>query len=435
MSEVEGIGPGAGCGARGLLRGTLLFGALSVLLGAGIFIATLDVHPVVRDRGRYVNLPDGVYYMVLAREFWGDGDRGVYRLETQKAALSRLFGRPMERSLPANVFPPAFLVLLPFALIENFDVAYCAWVGVSLAALIGAAAVLRRAGAGPARADATRWAALGCVLVSAAMGDAILCAQTTIIQLACLILLLARCRAGWSDGLVCAGISAGSLIVLAMKPQFLAIGVGLLLIERRYREVVFGIIVVLFVTAILGARIGVDWVREYGSTLQLYQGAAVADVYGGAFARERMNIFGVAFSGILGMRGAAMGSWCLMGVGFCGSVMSGVFRRRDVGAGSVASRAQKAMMASYLLFSPHSGRYEEIMAGFVVAADIAGTGRHGGRHRALGLLLALGVALLVNRAALGWLPQDPLAWWVLKAVVLTGFVVGDRWFAGGKRRE
>lgn len=410
-------------GRRAWMGGWLRFVGLGLLFGAGVFCAIRDIRPVVRDRGDHVNLPDGAYYMILAREFWFGVRRDLYRPDTQMAVLSERFGRPIERSMPANVLPAAFLVMLPFATIRNLDLAYCAWIGVSLASLACALASLWRV-AGRGRGGPLAWVGLAVTLVSCAMGESILGAQTTILHLACLVFLLSHARGPRPADVPSACLAAGALFALAMKPQYLALGIGLLLIERRWREVAFGAALILAITLLIGSRMGDHWVQDYVATLRLYRGEGVGEVYRGAFAPAEMNIFAKAFAGVLGERAAAAGSWVAMAAGVGLSVIWGVSRPRAPGAAAApdsARAAHQTMMAAYLLFSPHSGPYEELMTAFLVAAAIAAPP---GRPipRVVSLSQCLGLAIVVNRPALPMLPLHPIGWWVLKALVLISFV-------------
>lgn len=417
---------GAAAGRRAWMGGWLGFFGLSLLFGAGVFCAIRDIRPVVRDRGDHVNLPDGAYYMILAREFWFGERRDLYRPDTQMAVLSDQFGRPIERSMPANVLPAAFLVMLPFATIRNLDLAYCAWIGGSLASLACALALLWRAAG---RGAPLAWAGLAVTLVSCAMGESILGAQTTILHLACLVFLLAHARGPRPADVASTSLAAGALFALAMKPQYLALGIGLLLIERRWREVVFGAVLILAITHLIGSRMGEHWLQDYVATLRLYRGQGIGEVYRGAFAPAEMNIFAKAFSCALGERAAAAVSWMAMAAGVGLSVIWGASRPRAPGAPAPpdsARAAHQTMMAAYLLFSPHSGPYEELMTAFLVAAAIAAPPGHPVPRRAL-LAHSLGLAMVVNRPALPMLPLHPIGWWLLKALVLTSFVWTRPW--------
>jgi hypothetical protein len=367
---------------------------------------------------------DFAYYANLTRAFWAGEADNPYAADTLIRVFGELAGRPTEQAMPVGVAPSAFLLWWPFGELAARDLglAHAAWVGVSVAAAVAALAGFSRDGRGrlpPAAGLFLLAAGLSVTgYQTAALG------QITPVAVAALVLLWRpasrRAPDGWAD----AAAVAGLLLVLAIKPTYLLLGLVSLGVQRRWRAGAVGLAVVVAVNLAVLATMAPGALADLRAALAIYSTGRVPPHFADTFVPATMASFTSAFGPLLGVPASFLVARVLGGAGLlavAGLVAWGRLPPPTLFAAAVGV---------VLLCSPYLGAYEDLLllavVGVLVRADAGFP-----RPTAVGWLLVLTAAVLFyNRPAV--LPGvPPLVPWLLKLVMVAGLVRVSRRPAGG----
>jgi hypothetical protein len=145
----------------------------------------------------------------------------------------------------------------------------------------------------------------------------------------------------------------------SMKPPYLVIGFGSLLVYGRWGEVAraTGILVLVLVT--MTPMMTAGWPEAYLHMLQMYGGGNFPDVYNWAVVPLTMNILRSAISGLTGDRIAVVGSSIISMLVFSGIFIFSLAKARL--AFRLRPKLVAGLIACCLLFAPYMGAYEDML--------------------------------------------------------------------------
>ncbi len=307
-----------------------------------------------------LHLGDFACYQQVAREFWFEGHPRVYRLEDQLRVLARMYGAPVEQTMPIGAWPTFLFVLLPFSAIgiASAELAYGAWMGSALFMLGWMLARVRMVMLlrGPAL-----FLLLVVVLASDAFLRAVLLGQTSVGACALILWLYDRIRVDPTERPVHVRAAALALLLLSFKPPYLVIAAAILLSFRRWRSLAASLALVGVVTAALSLRLGVVWLSDYLVMMGNFSGATVIPEYRSAIATATMNVFRYSFQDMLGShvaRIASLAFLCASGLAWLGTFLFSLRHRTDERYSHALACAVLVIMLS---LAPYSGAYEDLL--------------------------------------------------------------------------
>jgi hypothetical protein len=211
--------------------------------------------------------------------------------------------------------------------------------------------------------------------------------------------------------------------ILGIKPTYISLGLGLLMIYGMWRQVICSIVTVFVLLVGITPLLTLEWVPSYLSLLQMYNHGNFPEFYAWAIAPETMNIFRSAFGKIIGDNLTGLISTivtCCIYVCVIGYSIFAKIRGDYTDQFSLLRTTEEQLfillVASYLLFSPYAGAYEDVLflpVFFTVL--LVGKSPKLTDYKSLLLILSLFVILLQSYFP----PNKPLCLlWILKAMVL-----------------
>ena len=399
---------------------------------AGVLLA-LCFHHFVSKKIEFVaysngnlKIQDYAYHIIIVKAFWFDGFGDIYRLSYQQQALSAYIGSQIYTVMPLGITPIALIVWLPFAYVARFSMAlsYTLWITFSLGILITAFWNIVQ-NFYPNKNLPILPIALAFVTVfSATTFRALQLGQTSVLAAGLLIYLIYFVQK------TAKGLKAGSwlpilliIFLLGMKPTYIALGLGLLMIYGLWREAIYSLVIVFVLLIGITPLLTIKWVPSYLNLLHIYSLGKFPEFYAWAIVPETMNIFRSAFRSFIGDNIAGMISNAVSYSVYIGVVgMSILFKIKNDSINKLyftgISRDQLfvLLIASYLLFAPYAGAYEDVLflpvfsTVLIVDNTPALT-----NYKSLVLIFALLIILLQS-----YFPLDKPLWlfWILKALII-----------------
>jgi len=374
----------------------------------------------------YLRIQDYAYHIVIVKAFWFDGFGNIYDLYFQQQALSSYIGTKIYTVMPLGITPIALFVWSPFAYVARFSMAfsYTLWITFSVFVLFAA---LWQIGRNLSLKESLPLLPITLSLVtlfSAATFFTIILGQTSILAAGLLIHLIhfvhkTANQSKSSNWLLISII----IFILGTKPTYISLGLGLLIIYGMWREALYSITIVLVFLIGITPIIGVEWVPSYLNLLRMYSHGKFPEFYSWAIVPETMNIFRSAFRNIIGDNIA----------GFISNVVTYSVYISVVGFSVLAMLRDKPtdkltllrvtkdqlfvlLVASYLLFAPYAGAYEDVLflSVFVMVFHVGNTPPLT-NYKSLALTFFLFAILFLNI-----FPLDKPLWllWLLKALIL-----------------
>ena len=396
-------------------------------------LLTLCFHYFVSEQMEFVTYSDGyfkiqdyAYYIIIAKAFWFESFGNIYDLSFQQQALSMQIGAQIYYVMPLGITPIALVVWLPFAYVARFSMSlsYTLWSVFSLGVLFFAlwnvfryAFQLKKLALLPITLSFV-------TIFSATTFRAIILGQTSILAAGLLIYLIyfmhkTANQSRSSNWLIIYII----IFILGTKPTYIALGLGLLIIYGMWREALYSIAIVLIFLIGITPMLGVEWVPSYLKLLRMYSHGKFPEFYSWAIVPETMNIFRSALQNIIGDNIA----------GFISNVVTYSVYISVVGFSVLAMLRDKPtdkltllrvtkdqlfvlLVASYLLFAPYAGGYEDVLflSVFVMVLHVGNTPLLT-NYKSLALTFFLFAILFHNI-----FPLDKPLWllWLLKALIL-----------------
>jgi hypothetical protein len=399
---------------------------------AGVLLA-LCFHHFVSKKIEFVTYSNGnlkiqdyAYYIILVKAFWFNGFGNIYEILFHQKALSMHLGTKIYYVMPLGITPIALIVWFPFAYVACFSMAlsYTLWITFSVSVLLFAfwsviRHVFRRKN--PPILPITLFVV---TLFSWSTLHSVYLGQTSVLAAGLLIYLIYiahnTVNKSRSDNWLLIPLL---IFFLGIKPSYLALGLGLLVIYGMWKEVLYSIVLILVFIIGVTPMLGLEWVSSYLKTLPIYALENIPDIYAWSIALETMNIFRSAFHNIIGDNLASLISTivtCSVYIGVVWLSISAKIKGKSADS-SAPLRVTKdqlfiLIIGSYLLFAPYAGAYEDVLF-LPVFSTVLLTGNTPDitNYKSLVLIFSLFVILLHS-----YFPPDKLLWlfWLLKALII-----------------
>jgi hypothetical protein len=380
---------------------------------------------VTYDDG-YLRIQDYAYYIIISKAFWFNGLGNIYEPTFQQRALSAYIGSTIYTVMPLGITPIALVVWLPFALGSFYSMAlsYTLWVAFSIGILFTALWRVGKYVFYVKKLELLPITLSFVTIFSITMFRALHLGQTSVLAAGLLIHLIfyvnKTCKELNSDS--CFPIVL-IIFLLAIKPTYLALGVGLLIIYGMWRQTIYSVVIVIFVLICVTPILTTDWILSYLHQLSTFSRKVVPGAYAWAFAPHTMNIFRSAFRNIIGDNIASLISTIVTCSVYIGVVGFSIFAKIRSNSTDMLSplRITKGQLfiliiGSYLLFAPYAGSYEDMLLLPVFAMVMLYKNTPPlTNYKSLALVFFL-FAILFYRV----FPSDNPPWlfWILKAILL-----------------
>ena len=378
----------------------------------------------------YFRIQDYSYYIIILKTFWFEGLGNIYELYFQQQALSAHVGSQISTAMPLGITPIALVVWPPFAYVARFSMAlsYTFWVafsgGVLFTALykIGRYVFLRK------KLQALPITLSLITIFSPIMFRTFYLGQTSVLVAGLFVHLIFICYkpADLSNSAINLLIPL-LIFVLGIKPTYLALGLGVLIIYGMWRQAIYSLALIIFVLIGITTMLTTEWVSSYFHQLNIFGREIIPDAYAWAFAPYTMDIFRSAFRNVIGDNLASLVSSVVTCSVYMSVVGVSIFTKIKGESPDLLSplRVSKGqlfvlMIGSYLLFAPYAGGYEDVLLISVfITVLLVGDTPNLMNYKSLALVFFLFVILLHN-----YFPQDKPLWlfWIFKAIIL-GYIL------------
>lgn len=374
----------------------------------------------------FFRIQDYAYYIIITKAFWFEGFGNVYKLSFQQQALSTYIGSMIYLAMPLGTTPIALVVWFPFAYAARFSIAlsYTLWIAFSIGVLFIALWNVGRY-VFQSKKQPLLPITLSLVTVfSLTSFFAIIFGQTSVLAAGLLIHLIYIVHKATEESESYNGLLVSLLIFgLGIKPTYLALGLGLLMIYGMWRQALYSVALVIVVIIGLTPMLTVEWVPSYFHQLGMFSRGDIPDVYAWAFAPDTMNIFSSAFQKIIGNDLASLVSYavtcsvCLCIIGF--DLLSKIIGKpTDQLCFLRVTKEQLFILfvGSYLLFAPYAGSYEDVLLLPVfITVLLVGNTPSLTNYKSIALVFVLSIILSHNT-----FPPDKPLWllWMIKALIL-----------------
>lgn len=389
------------------------------------FFISEQIDFVTYSNGNY-KIQDYAYYIIIAKAFWFHGFGNIYEIYFHQQALSMHIGSQIYYVMPLGITPIALVVWLPFAYVARFNMAlsYTLWSAFSLWVLFSALWNVFRYAFQLKKLTLLPIALCFVTLFSLHILLSIYGGQTSVLSAGLLVhLIYIMHRTATKSQSYNWLLIVLLIFMLAIKPPHIALGLGLLLIYGRWREALYSVVLIIVVLVGLTQMLSVNWVSSYLKILPMYARKDIPDIYAWSIVLGTMNIFRSAFGSIIGENLAILVSFVVTyGVYFSIigiSVLSKIKGKSVVKLFSLNLTREQLfvlLVASYLLFAPYAGGYEDILfLPIFVMVLLSGNTPPLTSYESLTLIFILFVILLHTIFP----PNKPL-WllWLLKALIL-----------------
>jgi hypothetical protein len=387
---------------------------------------------LVRLEGGVLTIQDFTYYLAVTEAFWHAGITEIYQPESQLEAISQFIGSEMTVGMPIGTTPTALLVWYPFVCLmtHSLELAVSVWTALSLAFLFSGILKTCMFSIGSNQKGQLAFFIVAVTVVFSFAGiTAFLLGQTVLLVTGILSLLAVSLRRfEQTDQRIHWLIPVLCLFLLSMKPHYLIFCAMLLLLYGYWKETVAGVLATLLGWVLLTPKLGLHWIADYFQAIRVFTRPDIPGVYLNAFALDEFTIFRSAFRPWLGDNIAvaiSQSTVLLCGILILGMTVTRLFRAPNhkdrVYPVALRMRLISILVATYLLFTPYAGGYEDTLTLFIVCAmTLAGVDFTRHLWRTVVLLLACLISL--NH---GWLPDNEPLWfyWAAKLLWLSMLIL------------
>jgi hypothetical protein len=375
----------------------------------------------------YLRIQDYAYHIIIVKAFWFDGFGNIYDLSFQQQALSAHVGSRILTVMPLGITPIALIVWFPFAFVACFNMAlsYTLWITLSVSILGLALWKVGRQIFQRKRISLLPITLSVVTLISSTTFFAIILGQTSVLAAGLLIYLIFIVNRDDNEMRGRDKIIIFSLmLLLGIKPPYIALGFGLLMICEMWGEALFTAAFIILVIIGLSYLLKVEWINSYLDLVQMYSRGDFPTVYAWAIVPETMNIFRSAFRNYIGNNLSNLISNILIYSVYIG-VIGFCFVLKIKSKPNQIIRITKhqlfiLLVGSYLLFAPYAGGYEDVLfLPVFITVVFTGDTPNLTNYKSLLIIFSLVVILLHN-----YLPPNKPLWllWILKAVILGSMV-------------
>jgi len=396
-------------------------------------LLTLCFHYFISEQMEFVTYSNGyfrildyAYYIIIAKAFWFEGFGNIYEIYFNQQALSMHIGAKIYYVMPLGTTPIALVGWLPFAYIARFSMAlsYTLWITSSVSVLLFSLWTVGRYVLQIKNIPILPIMLSFVTVFSVTTFFTIILGQTSILATGLLIHLIYivhkaddKSRPGNELPIVLL------IIALGIKPTYLAIGLGLLIIYGMWRQILFSGASILTIFLLVTPMLTMGWVSSYFHQLRVFSHGEIPSVYAWAFCPQTMNIFRSASRSIIGDNIANVISHIVTCSVYLGVVVFSILSR-IIGKSTdqlTPSRITKGQLivliiGSYLLFAPYAGGYEDVLfLPIFITVLLYGNTPPLTNYKSIALVLFLFVILIHNI-----FPLDKPLWllWLLKALIL-----------------
>lgn len=325
----------------------------------------------IRHSTGSIAITDYAYHIILVKAFWFEGFGNIYEIFFHQKVLSMHIGTKIHYVMPLGITPIALIIWLPFAFVARFSMAlsYTLWITFSVSVLFFA---LWSVGLNVLPNKNLRILPITLFLVTLFSWNtlsSIYLGQTSVLAAGLLIHLIYIVHNTVNKSQPSHWLLIALLIfILGIKPPYIALGLGLLMIYGLWREAFYSTILVLVVLIGITPILGVEWVSSYLKTLRTYAQGNIPDIYSWSIAFETMNIFRSAFRNVIGDNLTGLISTfvtCCVYIGVVGYSIFTKIRKNTTEQFSPIQITKEQLfillVASYLLFAPYAGAYEDLL--------------------------------------------------------------------------
>ena len=406
-------------------------------------LLTLCFHHFVSKKMEFVTYSNGnleiqdyAYHIIIVKKFWFDGFGNIYKLAFQQQALSAHFGSQVYTVMPLGITPIALVVWLPFAYAARFSIAlsYTLWITFSLGILITAFWNIVPNFYRNKNLPILPVVLSLITLFSAATFRALQLGQTSVLAAGLLIYLFCFAHRSKFGNLLIVSLL---IFILGIKPPYIALGLGLLIIYGMWKETLYSITIVLVFILGITPLLTIEWIPTYFYLLQIHCSGTIPGFYAWSINPETMNIFRSAFRNIIGDNISSIISNVVIYSVYIGIVGPTILTRirgkttcKLTSLKLTKGQLFVLLVASYLLFAPYAGAYEDVLflPVFFTVLKVGNTPNLT-NYKSLALIFALFAILLQS-----YFPPDKPLWlfWILKAFILWNAVNFCRYIPQGK---
>jgi len=328
--------------------------------------------PFIKYSNGFLAITDYAYYIILVKAFWFEGLGNIYELSFQQQALATHVGSQINMAMPmGGITPIGLVVWLPFAYVARFSMSlsYTLWITFSVGILLIALWNGFRYASQFKKPDLLPITLSFATLFSWNMLLSICGGQTSFLAAGVLMSLfyIVYKTVNESRSSNCLLITL-LIFVLGIKPQYFALGLGLLIIFGMWRDAIYSIALVIVFFIGVTSLLTVEWMSSYLNLLRIYSQGSFPDVYAWSITIETMNIFRSAFRNFIGDNIVVLISnivTCSVYMGVMGLSILAKIRGKSIEELSPLRVTKEQLfvllVASYLLFAPSAGAYEDIL--------------------------------------------------------------------------
>jgi hypothetical protein len=366
----------------------------------------------------------------MVKAFWFGAKGNIYDVLFQQKALSEYVGSRVDTVMPLGNTPVALIVWFPFAYMACFNLAlsYTLWSALSIGILFIA---LWCVGKDVAQKKEQKLLPITLSLVtlfSHITYSAVILGQTSVLATGLLIylffVLYTKPYQPTPDINMLIPVIIG---IVGIKPTYFALAMGLLIIYGMWRDAVYAAILVTAVFVCLTPMLTVKWLPHYLSQLGVFGQIKIPEEYAWAFVPQTMTIFRSAFRDMIGDPLASLTSTIVICSAYIGVLgFSLIAKIKDKSTHQLFSleitkgQLFVVLVASYLLFSPYAGGYEDVLLVCIfITVLLVGNPPDLANYKSL-LLIFLLLFLLFHKSFL----YEKVLWlvWISKAVLLINMV-------------
>ena len=397
-------------------------------------LLTLCFHHFVSKKIEFVaysngnlKIQDYAYHIIITKAFWFDGFGDIYKLTFQQQALSAYIGFQIYTVMPLGITPIAMVVWLPFAYVARFSLAlsYTLWITFSLGIFFTAFWNIVRKFYQNKNIPILPITLSFVTIFSATAFRALQLGQTSVLAAGLLIHLIYFAHktansSKFGDLLIILLL----IFILGIKPTYIALGLGLLTIYGMWREAIYSLVIVFVLLIGITPILTLKWVPSYLNLLHMYSCGNIPDVYAWSINPETMNIFRSAFRNFIGDNIAGLISSTVSYSVYIGVVGLSILRKlrgKSIDKLYLINLSKDQLfvllIASYLLFAPYAGAYEDVLFLPVFSTVLLiGKTPNLTDYKSLVLIFSLFVILLHS-----YFPPNKPLWlfWILKFTILS----------------
>jgi hypothetical protein len=360
--------------------------SLAVLLLLPI-IACQVIAPAAQESNFGIKLADGeliirdlAAHITFARAFWTEG--AEYTVASHVQITNQWCGQEVNRALPFGYSPTMLWMLAPFCWLTT-KWGFVVWTVLNSASVWWLAQRQR-----------TVCLIGALILISPLTMLCLALGQTSLLTAVAIVFLMIRHRSiersggeRWSWALA---IDVLLLWALTAKPPLAAVAGAAMLVNRRWRTVMFAIALALVTTLALTPKLGFGWAAQYVALLMSYDRETAAAAFAWSLRPDHMsNLRSLLWSlGVVGDHAACQISTACWLIATAGIVVAGALRKL------LRAAAWPLAVLAYLIFCPHLTSTEDLHLVVVLAWCVMYLPKSENSRRLALAVLTLAVVLL-----------------------------------------